>query len=98
VLLILGSGEVSGLPFHGLRCFWYVSSVLPCVCECNILNCVMHAHHSSCILLFLVVALVSAQIPEPNCNSNRHEGVEVWSSVVNHIGQGAGAFWWVTWP
>lgn len=39
------------------------------------------------------VVLVCAQLPEPNCNSNRYEGNEVWSAVVNSIGQGAGEFW-----
>lgn len=43
--------------------------------------------------LCCAAVLASAQIPEPNCNSNLYEGNEVWSSVPNFIGAGAGTFW-----
>jgi len=47
---------------------------------------------------FVCAAVAWAQLPEPNCNSNRYEGNEVWSGIPNFIGAGAGDFWWVeTW-
>lgn len=92
---------LSGMPDYHLCCLHAVCISFRLMCHAaDICGAVanLFTRLTGSKLVFVhdcAAAAVLAQIPEPNCNSNKYEGAEVWSSVVNYIGPGAGAFWWV---